>query len=83
MDLVVDGALTEYARQVLAIEKRAWSSRGEKDGYVLRELGVSPTVFYVDLHRLLDVPEAVAAEPVLVNRLRRVRVAARSRRGMS
>lgn len=42
-------------------------------------LGLSSTRYAQRLNRLLDDPAAVEAYPVLVNRLRRVRAARRSR----
>lgn len=50
-------------------------------GLIRQNLGVSEWVYARELDVLLDAPAAVAAYPVLVNRLRRLREARRAARG--
>lgn len=64
---------------ILAFERRWWRFAGAKEEAIRRELGLSPTAYYQLLSRLLDDPLALQAEPVLVERLRRLR-ATRDRR---
>lgn len=64
--------MTDIERQVLAFEKRRWNRRGHKEQAIRDELGVSPVRYYQVLARLLDSQSALAAEPQLVNRLRRI-----------
>ncbi|MFC7218731.1 DUF3263 domain-containing protein [Streptomyces polyrhachis] len=65
---------------VLAFERRSWPSRGIKERLIREELGISPTTYYQMLNALLDDGRALAADPVTVNRLRRVREARRAER---
>jgi hypothetical protein len=64
---------------ILAFERRWWQFAGAKEEAIRRELELSPTAYYQLLSRLLDDPLALQAEPVLVDRLRRLR-ATRDRR---
>lgn len=72
--VVVGDPLT--LQEVLAFE-RAWEHRrqhdGHKDNAIRATFGTTPIRYYQVLARLLDEPEALAADPVLVSRLRRVR----------
>ncbi len=76
-----DGTADLAARDlaILAFERRWWRFAGAKEEAVRRELGLSPTAYYQHLSRLLDDPLALQVEPVLVERLRRLR-ATRDRR---
>ena len=65
-------ALTERDRAVLALEARPWRTAGAKERAIRAELDLSATRYYQLLNALLDNPEALAADPVLVNRLRPV-----------
>ncbi|MFC9324873.1 DUF3263 domain-containing protein [Kitasatospora sp. NPDC057015] len=58
---------------VLALEARAWRTAGAKERAIREELGLSGTRYYQLLNALLDRPEALARDPLLVNRLRRIR----------
>ncbi|WP_342342501.1 DUF3263 domain-containing protein [Streptacidiphilus jiangxiensis] len=72
--------LTQRERAVLAFEARPWRARGAKDAAIREELGLSPTRYTQLLNALLDREAALAFQPVLVNRLRRVRDEKRARR---
>ncbi|MFF2143009.1 DUF3263 domain-containing protein [Kitasatospora sp. NPDC101155] len=74
------GELSERDRAVLALEGRQWRTAGAKERAIREELGLSSTRYYQLLNGLLDREEALAAAPVLVNRLRRVREARRGAR---
>jgi len=64
--------MTEQERAILAFEGRWWRYAGHKEQAIRDELGLSAVRYYQLLVRLLNTPEALAADPVLVNRLRRI-----------
>jgi len=66
--------------QVLAVASRTFSGPPVRDRVIREELGISPTRYFQLLNALLDSPDALAASPVTVNRLRRVREAQRIQR---
>lgn len=73
--------LTELQRRVLAFERQWWRHAGAKEQAIRDTFGLSATRYYQLLNALLDNPVALAADPVLVARLRRLRAArARDRR---
>ncbi|WP_370131198.1 DUF3263 domain-containing protein [Streptacidiphilus sp. EB103A] len=72
--------LTDRDRAVLALEARAWRTAGAKEAAIREQLGLAPVRYYQVLNGLLDRPAAVSYDPVLVNRLRRLREARRARR---
>jgi Protein of unknown function (DUF3263) len=65
--------LTDLERCVLDLERREWRSPGAKELAVRTELGLSSARYYQVLNALLDSPEALRADPMLVKRLRRIR----------
>ncbi|GAA2743027.1 MULTISPECIES: DUF3263 domain-containing protein [Kitasatospora] len=65
--------LSERDLAVLGLEARSWRTVGAKEQAVREELGISATRYYQLLNALLDREEALAHDPVLVNRLRRLR----------
>lgn len=65
--------LSESDARLLAFEERAPRSAGAKEELIRSELGMSPVRYYQRLNLLLDVPAAMAAHPVLLGRLRRIR----------
>ncbi|MFD2767603.1 DUF3263 domain-containing protein [Micromonospora eburnea] len=65
--------LAERDRQILAFEQRWWRHAGAKEQAIRDTFGLSATRYYQLLNALLDHPAALAAEPVLVGRLRRLR----------
>ncbi|MFY1596782.1 DUF3263 domain-containing protein [Micromonospora sp. WMMD737] len=73
--------LTERERGILAFEQQWWRHAGAKEQAIRDTFGLSATRYYQLLNGLLDNPAALAAEPVLVGRLRRLRSSrARNRR---
>ena len=71
IDLV--SGLDELARRVLEFE-RAGSWPGRTKGRAIRErLGITPTRYHQVLVGAIDRPEALAFDPMLVRRLRRLR----------
>ncbi|RZU71969.1 uncharacterized protein DUF3263 [Micromonospora kangleipakensis] len=73
--------LTERERRILAFEQQWWKHAGAKEQAIRDTFGLSATRYYQLLNALLDHPAALAAEPVLIGRLRRLRSSrARNRR---
>jgi hypothetical protein len=66
-------------REMLAFERQWWRYPGAKEAAIRERFGMSATRYYQVLNALVDRPEALAIDPLLVRRLRRMR-AARQRR---
>jgi hypothetical protein len=62
--------LTEQDMRILAFERRGWRSAGVKEQAIAEVLDMSATRYYQLLNELIDRPEALAFDPVLVKRLR-------------
>jgi hypothetical protein len=78
-------SLTPRDEAVLGFERRWWSHPGAKEQAIRSEFGLSAARYYQLLGALLDSPLALAHDPMLVNRLQRMRDArsqARSRRAI-
>ena len=73
--------LDERGQQILAFERQWWKHAGAKEQAIRDTFGLSATRYYRVLNGLLDDPEALKHDPVLVGRLRRLR-ASRSRRSV-
>jgi hypothetical protein len=58
---------------ILDFERAWWQLPGPKAAAIRSELSMSPAAYYRRLSTLIDRPEAVAADPLLVRRLRRAR----------
>jgi hypothetical protein len=72
-------ALTEREVEMLAFEQRWWKRPGAKEQAIRDTFDMSATRYYQVLNGLLDNPAALANDPVLIGRLRRLR-AGRSHR---
>jgi len=72
------GTLSDRDRAVLKFEKQSWRFEGAKQEAIREQLDLSPTRYYQLLNGLLDDPEALQAEPVVVRRLRRQRQSRRA-----
>jgi len=64
--------VTEQEEAILRMERRWWRYRGNKEQAIRDELGLSPVRYYQLLVALIQTETALAADPVLVNRLRRL-----------
>ena len=60
-------------REILAFERQWWKYAGAKEQAIRELFDMSPTRYYQVLNALLDKPEALAADPLLIKRLRRLR----------
>lgn len=76
----MDGALDERMRQVLDFERESWKLSVPKERAIRERFGFSPARYHQLLNRALDRHEALAYDPMLVRRLRRVREARRRKR---
>lgn len=65
--------LTDHERKVLDFAGLTWRHDGARDMGIRDEFGTSAHLYFQELHRLLERPEALAYAPVTVNRLRRIR----------
>jgi hypothetical protein len=81
----VPGAeLSRREHEMLTFERQWWRRPGAKETAIRDRFGVTPTRYYQVLNALVDRPDALAADPLLVRRLRRLRLArqrTRSSRG--
>lgn len=66
-------ALSEQDMRILAFESSWWRLAGAKERDILEAFDVPVTRYYQLLNELIDRPEAVEFDPVLVTRLRRQR----------
>jgi hypothetical protein len=69
---LTDG-LTRREHDILAFERQWWKYAGAKEEAIKELFGMSATRYYQVLNALVDRPEALAADPMLVKRLRRMR----------
>jgi hypothetical protein len=67
------GELTERERDILAFERQWWKYAGAKEQAIKDLFDLSATRYYQVLNALIDRPEALVADPMLVKRLRRLR----------
>ena len=75
--------LTDTDQAILALEERMPRHSGAKERAIRAETGTGPARYYQHLDQLIQRPEVIAAHPMLVNRLTRIRTeraADRSRR---
>jgi hypothetical protein len=66
-------ALSEREREILAFERQWWKYAGAKESAIKSMFDMSATRYYQVLNALIDRPEALMADPMLVKRLRRLR----------
>ena len=65
--------LSDRDREILEFERQWWKYAGAKETAVRDKFDMSSTRYYQVLNALIDRPEALAADPLLVRRLRRLR----------
>ncbi|MYR07103.1 DUF3263 domain-containing protein [Gordonia sp. SID5947] len=65
--------LSRREHDILAFERQWWKYAGAKEEAIKELFGLSATRYYQVLNALVDRPEALAADPMLVKRLRRLR----------
>jgi Protein of unknown function (DUF3263) len=65
--------LGERDQDILEFERQWWKYAGAKETAIRESFDMSATRYYQVLNALIDRPEALAADPLLVRRLRRMR----------
>jgi hypothetical protein len=60
-------------REILAFERQWWKYAGAKEQAIRELFEMSATRYYQVLNALIDRPEALMHDPMLVKRLRRLR----------
>jgi hypothetical protein len=72
--------LTERDQQILGFERLWWKYAGAKEQAIREKFAMSATRYYQVLNALIDRPEALAFDPLLIKRLRRLRSARQRQR---
>lgn len=72
--------LTVRELMMLDVERSWWKYAAVKEAHVREHLGMNMTAYYQTLNRLIDRPEALAHDPLLVKRLCRLRETRRTLR---
>lgn len=67
--------LTERDQEILAFERQWWKYAGAKEQAIRDLFDMSATRYYQVLNALIDRPDALVCDPMLVKRLRRLRSA--------
>jgi hypothetical protein len=65
--------LSGKEREILAFERQWWKYAGAKEQAIKDLFDMSATRYYQVLNALIDRPEALVHDPMLVKRLRRLR----------
>lgn len=73
-------SLSERDRDILEFERQWWKYAGAKEQAVREQFDMSSTRYYQVLNALIDKPEALEADPLLVRRLRRLRASRQRQR---
>jgi len=66
-------ALSERDRAILDFERTWWNEPGPKEVAIRERFELSPTRYYQVLQELLESNDAMAYDPLVVRRLRRLR----------
>ncbi|MGQ0669281.1 MAG: DUF3263 domain-containing protein [Actinomycetota bacterium] len=72
--------LDERSRDILDFERDWWRDPGPKERAVRERFGLSAARYHQLLNRTIDLPDALAYDPMLVRRLRRLRETRRRKR---
>jgi len=65
--------LSERDQEILGFERQWWKYSGAKEAAVRELFDMSATRYYQRINTLIDTPEALEFDPMLVKRLRRMR----------
>jgi hypothetical protein len=74
------GGLSRRDLDILQFERQWWLYAGNKEQAIRDMFDLSPTRYYQVLNQVIDNPDALAAEPLLVRRLRRLRASRQKNR---
>ncbi len=69
------GGMRERDQQILSFERQWWKHAGAKEQAIRDAFEMSATRYYQVLNSLIDTEAALAYDPLLVKRLRRLRAA--------
>jgi hypothetical protein len=72
--------LSHHETEILAFERSWWSVGGAKESAIRERFELSAADYYRLLGELIDRPEALERDPLLVRRLRRQRLSRRRER---
>lgn len=72
----VESGLSDRDRAILIFERQWWKAPGAKEAKIWQQFGLSPARYYQVLGALIELPEALEFDPMLVRRLRRIRTSA-------
>ena len=75
-----ESGLSARDAEILEFERQWWKYAGAKEAAVRDKFDMSSTRYYQVLNALIDRPEALEADPLLVRRLRRLRAARQRQR---
>lgn len=65
--------LTDRERDMLSLERLWWQYAGAKETAIRQKFDVTTTSYYQELNALIEREEALAFDPLVVKRLRRLR----------
>jgi hypothetical protein len=72
--------LAERDLEILDFERQWWKYTGGKETAIRERFGMSTIRYYQRLNWIIDQPQAAAHDPLLVKRLRRIRLVRQRRR---
>jgi hypothetical protein len=73
--LQLQGSLSDLEVRILDFERQWWKYAGAKDAAIKELFQISAKEYYELLNNLIDRDDAMAAAPLLIKRLRRLREA--------
>jgi Protein of unknown function (DUF3263) len=73
VELTSQGRLSDRDREIIAFERQWWKYAGAKEQAIRELFDLSATRYYQVLNTLIDDPAALAADPMLIKRLHRLR----------
>jgi len=80
LKLETSAALSDLEVRILDFERQWWRYAGAKETGIKEQFNLSAREYYELLNNLIDRPDALAASPLLIKRLRRLREARVSQR---
>ena len=72
-----DSELDERSQQILSMERLWWKYAGAKEQAITKQFSIWPANYYQLLNQLIETDAALAYDPMLVKRLRRLRTTKR------
>ena len=72
--------LNPREREILTFEREWWKYAGAKETALREQLAMTAEAYYRSLNAIIDLPGALAHDPLLVRRLRRQRMSRQRQR---